>query len=61
VGQVWQREERGRGFNQIFKSEIGIKIKGFFEEKTFQHPIKSRKINLIFAKITLNDFDLLIT
>jgi hypothetical protein len=42
------------------KIEIELKQKGGFR-KTFQHPIKSRKINLIFAKITLNDFDILIT
>jgi hypothetical protein len=54
--------ERERGREVLIrnlKTEIELK-KGVFR-KTFQHPIRSRKINLIFAKITLNDFDLLIT
>jgi hypothetical protein len=39
----------------IRKIKIEIELKKGFFRKTFQHPIKSRKINLIFAKITLND------
>jgi hypothetical protein len=39
-----EREERGRGFNQIFKSEIGIKIKGFLErKKPFNTQLKAGK------------------
>jgi hypothetical protein len=41
----------------ILKTEIELK-KRVFLETYFQHPIKSRKINWIFAKITLIDFDL---
>jgi hypothetical protein len=45
---------------KILKTEIELK-KRVFLEKGFQHPIKSRKVNWIFAKITLIDFDLVIT
>jgi hypothetical protein len=46
--------ERRRGFYQKIKIEIELK-KGFFLEKPFNTQLKSRKINLIFAKITLNN------
>jgi hypothetical protein len=60
VGQGWKRERKGEVLIKNLKTEIELKKRVFFR-KTFQHPIKRRKINLIFAKITLNDFDLLIT
>jgi hypothetical protein len=54
VGQGWQRErERSEVLIRNLK-KIGIELKKGFFRKTFQHPIKTRKINLIFAKITLN-------
>jgi hypothetical protein len=37
-----EREERGRGFNQIFKTEIRIKIKRFLE-KPFNTQLKVGK------------------
>jgi hypothetical protein len=51
---------RGRGFDENFKTEIELK-KRVFLEKDFQHPIKSRKINWISAKITLINLTFLIT
>jgi hypothetical protein len=45
---------------KILKTEIELN-KRVFLEKAFQHPIKSKKINWISAKITLIDFDLVIT
>jgi hypothetical protein len=58
VGQGWQKERGARERFSIrnLKTEIELKKRVF--RKTFQDPIKSRKINWIFAKITLNDFDL---
>jgi hypothetical protein len=60
LAEKGRERDRVRFLIKNLKTEIELKQKGVFR-KTFQHPIKSRKINLIFAKITLNDFDLLIT
>jgi hypothetical protein len=42
VGQVWQRERERESFNQIFKTEVGIKIKRFLE-KPFNTQLKAEK------------------